>query len=453
MTGSLTELSIHARAVLLSPPLDELWVQSRHRMERNGLRPAGRIRLTGLDEDSRRRLAALLGKPVSKPDVTVALEALDQVLPATIAGCGLRQLLERLHGPLVDRRAVKDADSASRAALLAQLRADLAPLGEPAWLERWEQSLVRSGQLARPQVARPLLGNAASVMVLLPWEQIDAAAAESAQALLPGRLLGRGDLAAQVTGTAHGLDDDTALARLVLRSVAYAAGLAEPASSEQRREMWARIGVLTDTVYTTVLTSGLAPAGDDLDSRHLRERAAAGVETHLSLAMVRRIDWQVPAGTVVHAVENPRVLQAALDERLGVPLICLGGNPTVVGLSLLDRLRSAGAVVRYHGDFDWPGVAITNRLIAGYGVQPWQMNAADYEHAAAHAWLPGTSPLPLEGTPVQASWDPELTATMQRRGAAVHEESCLAELLGDLAARPRAAAAEAGERPSRHLAH
>jgi uncharacterized protein (TIGR02679 family) len=109
--------------------------------------------------------------------------------------------------------------------------------------------------------------------------------------------------------------------------------------------------------------------------------------------------------------------------------------------------------VRYHGDFDWPGVAITNRLIVGYGVQPWQMSAADYEHAVAHAWLPGTAPLPLDGTPVQASWDHELAATMQRCGAAVHEESCLAELLGELATRPGAAAPETAERRAGKLAH
>jgi hypothetical protein len=41
-------------------------------------------------------------------------------------------------------------------------------------------------------------------------------------------------------------------------------------------------------------------------------------------------------------------------------------------------------------------------------------------------------PIRLENPPVEAEWDPELTAAMIRHGLAVHEEHMLDELLGDL---------------------
>ena len=41
----------------------------------------------------------------------------------------------------------------------------------------------------------------------------------------------------------------------------------------------------------------------------------------------------------------------------------------------------AGAELRYHGDFDWAGVAMANRLIAEVGVVPWRMGADDYTGA------------------------------------------------------------------------
>ncbi|WP_267881538.1 DUF2399 domain-containing protein [Streptomyces sp. NRRL WC-3725] len=51
----------------------------------------------------------------------------------------------------------------------------------------------------------------------------------------------------------------------------------------------------------------------------------------------------------------------------------------------------------YHGDFDWPGIALANRIIHRYGVQPWRMGAEEYEHLAARSHAEGIPQLPLEG--------------------------------------------------------
>jgi uncharacterized protein (TIGR02679 family) len=104
----------------------------------------------------------------------------------------------------------------------------------------------------------------------------------------------------------------------------------------------------------------------------------------------------------------------------------------VVG-ELLDRLHGAGAHFRYHGDFDWPGITIANRVIARVGATTWRMSVTDYESAVAAA----RGALPeLAGSPVSALWDPDLEQAMRRAGWAVHGELVLATLVEDLAVRP-----------------
>jgi uncharacterized protein (TIGR02679 family) len=95
-------------------------------------------------------------------------------------------------------------------------------------------------------------------------------------------------------------------------------------------------------------------------------------------------------------------------------------------------LSAAGCVFVYHGDFDWPGIALANRVIGRYQAEPWRMAAADYEYLATRAQLQGTPSLPLSGSPVEATWDAELAPTMDALGIALHEEAALDLLLGDL---------------------
>ncbi|MEV7179372.1 DUF2399 domain-containing protein [Kitasatospora sp. NPDC093679] len=44
---------------------------------------------------------------------------------------------------------------------------------------------------------------------------------------------------------------------------------------------------------------------------------------------------------------------------------------------LLDTLAAAGLLLRYRDDFDWPGIALANRIIRRYSAQPWRMAAVD----------------------------------------------------------------------------
>jgi uncharacterized protein (TIGR02679 family) len=141
---------------------------------------------------------------------------------------------------------------------------------------------------------------------------------------------------------------------------------------------------------------------------------------HLTGWDLRRCTLRVPE--VVLVCENPRVLEAAAERGGGrTPVVCTSGQPALVVLDVLGELQ--GAELRYHGDFDWAGVAIANRLIAVAGVTPWRMSAADYERGLAGAALP------LVGASVEPVWDAELGAAMRHHGIAVHEEAVLPDLL------------------------
>lgn len=133
----------------------------------------------------------------------------------------------------------------------------------------------------------------------------------------------------------------------------------------------------------------------------------------------------VPESQVL-VCENPRVLEALAQRRgADVAAVCSSGTPNLVVLSVLARLGAAGAVLLYHGDFDWPGIAIANRLAAVAGCTPWRMAASDYLGA------PGDG-VPLEGRPVLPVWDAALGEAMEARGTAVHEEAVLDALLAQL---------------------
>ena len=130
----------------------------------------------------------------------------------------------------------------------------------------------------------------------------------------------------------------------------------------------------------------------------------------------------------VFVCENPSVVVAAANA-LGprsAPLVCTEGMPRTAVRILLEQLTGLGASLRYHGDFDWPGIAIANLVKVRHGATPWRMAARDYQEAAEG----GTD---LSGNPVVALWDEELEPAMRAWGRAVHEEHVLDELLSDLA--------------------
>ena len=409
------------RTWLDQPALARLWDRLRDRLERNGLQVRGRLRLDDVSGAERAELSLLMERVYPDGAVSISLGELDSKLRSGAAGRGLVDVVAELRGPLVDRPAARNARRLSVQSIWTAADDALRDHGfdDATWSRPWLEDVRRSGALTRldPVAAIRLIGQAIQVVAVLRSSE---------------GVSGRGELSERVTGTAHGLDDDTLLSRLVLRALARMFDADPPHDARSRRELWEAAGVSTDRVSTTVLTCALTPLGEDWSARQIRERSQHGAETHLTFRDLRRMAWRLPPDTEVFVCENPRVVEAAADHGCTRPLVCVSGNPTTTALSLLDALCAAGARLAYRGDFDWPGIGIANRMIGRYGARPWRMSTADYEAHVAEARDRGTPLQPLAGSPAEAVWDPELTAAMIGLNVAVQEESALALLLIDL---------------------
>lgn len=409
------------------PALRRIWVVLRERIEARGLPAQGRVVLTGLTREERHAATALVGRPVTASRLTIELAELDAWLAERSGIGGLVAVVESATGaPVVDRREVRARRAADREAPLALARELLA--GEP-WFEVWIDGVRRSGVLSRTADPAAAVRHAAAALARLPGvtagtippEATVGTGPPSAPVGVEPAAISRTELATAVGGSAHALDEGTAAAALVLRALAARADQPVPSTTAERRDLWERFGVRVDLVSTTCLTLGLRATGPV--AARLRLAADAGDPVHLTPWDLRRCTLELPPTVLV--CENPRVLEA-VAERFGgsVPVVCTSGQPV---LAVLDVLRAlAGARLRYHGDFDWPGIAIANRLVAESGVVPWRMGAADYLAGL------GQARLPLAGAPVEPTWDVELGAAMRHHRVAVHEEAVVGAVLADL---------------------
>lgn len=427
--GASPPLPAAVREYLSTPAIDPLWAAVRSRLERNGLNSRGAVTVL-LDDSGAESLAGLLGTTVRVGAVRVRLDRLDSALRSSAAERGLIAVTETLHGPLTDRKATRRTHAAQTASVWALLDTDLAAAGLAGedWVPEWIAGLRRTGLLTRAA------GAAATVVqhtcaVLGELEPVLSASLAIDEAAPRWELA---QLASTCIGDAHGLDDGTITAALVLRAIANATGQPTPSSAAARRELWASVGVSADMVSGTVIVLGLRPPGSGAWSAMMHARADLGIVTHVTLQEWRRTaaaEAWVDRGQCIWACENPQVLQAAAAAGVTEPLLCFGGNPAAVGSLAVDALVAAGADIRYHGDFDVAGIAIAARLHAR-GVGAWRMSARDYITAVDST--PPTSQLTLNGLVARSPWDAELTVVMNRRQVAIHEEAVLDGLLADL---------------------
>ncbi|MDG4785074.1 TIGR02679 family protein [Micromonospora sp. WMMD1102] len=378
----------------------------------------GSLSLAEPTEAERRAVERLLGRrPGRGSSLTVNLDDLDRVVRRSgMHVDGLAAAVQLLGGEvrvLADVRAAEAAawrDALSPLPALGSRRAELS-----GWCaDPGTAALVR--RLGRtPETAARLTADLVAVLGELPAAGVPLAR-----------------LAARSVGDAHALDADSPVATLVLSAVRatwWRAGALPASAAEQRRALWDVAGVLVDELSSTVLVLNL-PAATGSRLHDLTATATElGEPVVLTLRQIGRDGLRFRA-IPVYVCENPTVLAAAAD-RLGracPPLVCAGGQPSTAALRLLRGLAEQGCQLRYHGDFDWGGVRIANLLGSRLPWRPWRYDAAEYLAAA-----PAAAPDSLHGTPVDAVWDPELSAAMRQRGVRVEEELVLDDLLLDLA--------------------
>jgi uncharacterized protein (TIGR02679 family) len=366
---------------------------------------SGVLTLTRISEAERNALAGLLGRPLRLADsMRIDISAVDAVLQrAQLADC-LRHAVEILDGPIINRTAVRAAlqeqwDEARRACEAPQL---VALLAEPRGM-----GLLKRIARNDPRVGARLCEFAQRVLRRLP-------AAGAA----------RSRLAAEALGDAHALDQGRPVATLVLAALRRQRSN-DDQRDESAREIWADNGVLVNELARPALFLNLPAAGRGF---------TPGEPSYLSLRMLLRTPprWQV-AGRAIFVCENPNVVAIAADA-LGAecaPLACTEGMPAAAQRALLTQLAAAGAHLRYHGDFDWPGLNIGNCVMRGFGAQPWRYRTQDY--LAAVPAIDADNRNPLSGASIHADWDAGLGAAMLACGCAIDEERVVDVLLPDLA--------------------
>ncbi|HXH56229.1 TIGR02679 family protein [Iamia sp.] len=422
-----------ARVALAGAPFAPLWDRARTRLEGNGRRLEGTpLRLTGLETESRRAIAGLLGVSAAGEGVLrVDLADLDARLRTGAAEVALIDLLEGLGGPVRDRRAERAADRSARedAWVAAEGHPVLAARPE---LAAWVATTRRAGTATR------LAGSAPAGGAL-------ALAALDVVSHLPAAHVPLAVLAAEATGDAHALDRGRPLGTLVGGALA----VLDPEEADDPwrpdwptagaywwRRRWARAGVVCDDLSVSVLALNLPVASSGaVVGGSIHDHGAVGEPLRLTLRQLAVGEIEVVPGVTVHVCENPSVVAqaAALLECTSAPLVCVEGQPNTAVHTLLDLLAAAGSAFRYHGDFDWDGVRIGAALIARYAMAPWRFSAEDYAEAVPLGRLGlGTS-----RGPVTAPWSPGLPARMETEAVAIHEEQVLGPLIADLDGRRR----------------
>jgi uncharacterized protein (TIGR02679 family) len=348
--------------------------------------------------------------------ISVRLADLDDAVREA-TGHGLHELLAELGGPLRNRPAERDALAAARATVVDAAQAS--PLyAACGWYRDWLAEIAADGSLTKlvNQGEQAAVGQAVRVLEYL-------AGRAGVPVLLPA-------LAADVTGDTKALNHGTGLSTLVLRALAVKAGIGRPGTARERRDLWEASGVVVDDLASRVLVLNMPAEGRGL-GEWLAGAAQLGVPFYVTLHQLATLPVTI-SGAFVSVCENPAVLRRAAADlgAASAPLLCTQGRPSAAFHQLAGVVRSGGGELRYHGDFDWPGIAIASAVMSQHGARPWRMGAADYltgvRADAEH--------VRLTGTPQPTPWDPELAQVMAATGRAVYEESVADALIADLSA-------------------
>jgi uncharacterized protein (TIGR02679 family) len=404
------------------PEYRRLLAAARRSLERTGGQLTGRISVTDPDDAERRAIIGITGvhQPAGTRRMTVPLAELDAAL-SRATGLGLAGVLAALGAPLRNRPVETAALADARAGLIAVAQ-DSSLTGSCPWYRTWLTDLTSDGTITRlANIGDPtVLGQAVRVLEFLAARPVDAP-----PIALPA-------LAARVTGDTKALNHGSTLATLAMRALALREGMARPASAAQRRELWDLSAVIVDDLASRVLVLNLPAQGEGL-AEWLTGAARYGTPFQVTLQQLDAHPIRL-APARIFACENPAVLRRACAE-LGPacpPLLCAEGQPSTAFHTLVRIAVASGSELAYHGDFDWPGVAIAAKVIDRYGARPWRMTAGDYLSGAKA----GDTPVALRGDPVPTPWEPDLRETMRATGRAIYEETVADHLLADLRGEP-----------------
>ena len=421
--------------------LQPVWAAARRHLDRQGSERRGAISRPSLDSSSVLALESLLGKRLAK---RLDLAEVEAALAALGVGDNLGEALARLGHPPSSEASARRAARARSASARAALERAVEPWDEP-WAVEWAAGVVRAGLLgglsggeveSLTADVRRLLDRLDDLELRRTIGRGDRKAVGPAPCASPsGRHsshrplepvgVSRTELAAELFGSSHALDQGTKLASFVSRALQYRLGV-----GLDGRKLWEASGIQADRVSAPALTWAVPATGGSALDEAIRASARGRLPLHISLLAILRHPVEVPAGTPVLVVENPRLVEASAERGLGCCVVAANGNPATAVTTLVGQMQQSGARVWYHGDFDAAGIAICRRMHE-MGCTPWMMDARHYEQAVR---LAGSSLVQLERSAKGCGptpWDPGLEAAFNDRRLIVHEEFVLDGVLNE----------------------
>jgi uncharacterized protein (TIGR02679 family) len=369
-----------------------LLAAARRSLELSGGGLAGSISVSRPTDAERKAIIGITGqyRDTRTARITVCLADLDNAVREA-TGRGLPELLAELGGPLRNRPAERSALAAARERAIRAAETNSLHVS-CGWYRDWLAEIVRDGSLTKliNQGEQARLAQAVRVLEHL-------AGRAGGPVLLPA-------LAAEITGDTKALNHGTVLSTLVLRALAIKTGVGRPGTAEDRRDLWEASDVVVDDLASRVLVLNMPAEGRGL-GEWLTGASRFGVPFYITLHQLLMLPLAV-RGALVHVCENPAVLRRAAAE-LGAgsaALLCAEGRPSTAFHQLAGVIARGGGELHYHGDFDWPGLAIASSVMRRHDARPWRMSAADYI-AGVRA---DAEHVRLTGAPQPTPWDPEL---------------------------------------------
>ena len=314
--------------------LHRVWGLVGDALERRSLEARGTVELRDLSREERHALSDVVGAPITGEAVRLKLADLDarlrvrtgRELAAVVTWLTGRSLVDRADRRRLAAARREEPFEAARQWLLSRITSEAdrpeAAMGGGAWVEDWVEGWVdglrRDGVLTTVKDGGAVLVSALEVLD-------DRGAFALSEEQVPARpVVARTELAARHTGSAHGLDDGTKVALLVLRAAAARAATSLPRTATDRRRLWESLGVVVDRVSATCLTWNLL--GESARVHASEKDVVAGAAR--GPAPVHVTWWDLEAGLDlapgqrVLVCENPRTLEAIAESVRVGPTRC-----------------------------------------------------------------------------------------------------------------------------------
>ena len=281
------------------------------------------------------------------------------------------------------------------------------------WAERWAQRIISSNLPAYldPQIVAECVRGTRSVLDYIGKN--------------PGAEFNRSVLSARLLGDSHALRRGPQK-DFISQALRWHIGRQEL----RGRRLWEAAGIWNDRVSDPALAWMLPATGASPLAEQVRAANKGGVPAYLGRYSLNRYPVEVSPGTRVLVVENPSLVEMAIERESPACVIATGGFPSGAVLSLLRQLVESGACIWFHTDFDRGGFKVGRRLHK-IGGRPWRMAHLDYLRAIRLARRRGVS-LPVDtkpGTCGDTTWDRNLRRAYENARVIVHEEVLVDSIL------------------------